>query len=172
MSTSTGAPDDVQGAGREAGPTARRALAVVGRGLAVGLAITTANAVKSVAVPAFGAEWTAAMDTLGLSMATGAQDPAATAFYVATSVAYGLVAALGYVVLTRLRPAGTGTAALAGLALWVLCYALPMVGYAGMGIFPWRLTALSCALAGVEFVAATVVGTWRWRPAVARRLSA
>lgn len=58
---------------------------------------------------------------------------------------------------------GWRTAALTGAVVWTIGYLLPMVGYAGLRIFPMRLVVLSSALALIEYVAATTLGAWRYR---------
>ena len=84
-------------------------------------------------------------------------------FYTLWGFVQGLVSVWLYAVLRDRFKAGPGTAVLAGLVVWVLAYAYPILSFGFMHMSPWRLTGISLLWTVIEAPAATVLGAWFYR---------
>jgi hypothetical protein len=105
-----------------------------------------------------GKQWQAAMHALGHQL------PSAAAWIFALeALGMGIAAVWLYAALRPRFGPGPKSAALTGLAYWVIGYALPAVGIGQTGLFPVRLIAVAQLGGLVEIVAATVAGAWLYK---------
>ncbi|MBE0447579.1 MAG: hypothetical protein IBX64_05705 [Actinobacteria bacterium] len=102
-------------------------------GLLGGIVFSITNILKGVAVPAFGEEWAAAMALLGIDMQRLMQSQAMLAWFMVDSILFILVAVWLYAAIRPRFGAGMRTAVYAGVAVWLIGYLLPMIGYASLG---------------------------------------
>ncbi len=99
-------------------------------------------------------EFEAAMAALGAEMEGGA----AMATFIALDFLYGIVLVYLYAAIRPRFGPGPGTAARAGLILWVAVALLHAIGEAAMGLFPARLYIIGTAVALVLFPIAAMAG--------------
>ena len=64
----------------------------------------------------------------------------------------------------RFEP-GASTAAVAGVLVWFLAYFYASIGFAVMGLFPWRMVTIAVIWGLFELVIATVAGAWVYQEA-------
>jgi hypothetical protein len=99
------------------------------------------------------ADWDAAMKALGRHVSMSA---------VAVFIVGGFIGGIATIWLyAAARPrfgAGPKTAALTGLAHWVVGYALPILGQVPLGLFPKRLLLVGVVVGLVEIIVASLVG--------------
>jgi hypothetical protein len=98
-------------------------------------------------------QWAAAMTALGHPLPS-----AAVWIFALEALGMGIAAVWLYAALRPRFGSGPKTAVLAGLAYWVIGYALPAVGIGQTGLFPVRLIAIANLGGLVEIIAATVAG--------------
>ena len=111
-----------------------------------------------------GDEWTASMKSLNRPPMGGG----ATAAFVLGGFLIGLYALWLYAILRPRMGPGPKTAAIAGLAVWILGSLFASIGPIAMHLFPYHLMGIGLILALVEIVAGTVVGAWLYKePATA-----
>jgi len=125
-------------------------------GLLAGLVVNIFEYVTNGVVLA--ADWEAAMKALGRQFPMSA---------IVVFIVWGFVAGIAAIWLyAAARPrfgAGPKTAAMTGLAYWVIGYALPNLGQMPLGLFPKRLIVIGSIVGLVEIVVASLVGAWLYR---------
>ena len=105
-------------------------------------------------------QWSAAMVRLGLS---GEPTAIQIAGFNIAGFATGIIAVWLYAAIRPRYGVGPGTAVMAGLAIWLLAYVLPMTAPALLGILPRRMIATGLAVGLPEAIAATLAGAWLYR---------
>jgi hypothetical protein len=103
-------------------------------------------------------QWHAAMSALGHPLPS-----AAVWIFALEALGMGIAAVWLYAAIRPRFGAGLKTAVVAGLAYWVMGYALPAVGIGQTGLFPVRLLAITHSGGLVEITAATVAGAWLYK---------
>ena len=77
----------------------------------------------------------------------------------------GIVAVWIYASIRRTYGAGPRTAIIAGVATWVIGYALANLSFFAIGVFSGGMMAVATAIGLVEVILATLAGAWLYRPA-------
>jgi hypothetical protein len=103
-------------------------------------------------------DWDAALKALNRQMA-----PNATMGYIIMGFLVGIMAVATYAVARPRFGPGPRTAAVMGLAYWVIGYLLPNFGYSLTGLFPNRPMLISTIGGLVEIVLAVLAGAWLYK---------
>jgi hypothetical protein len=106
--------------------------------------------------------WAAAMKALGRPAEYGAGE---TAAFIVWGFLVGIFAIWFYVAIRPRYGPGPRTAAIAGVAVWVLGYLLAAIPRLATHLFPRRLLLLGVAVGLVEAVAGTLLGAWLYKEA-------
>ncbi|MBI3983184.1 MAG: hypothetical protein HY337_09740 [Gemmatimonadetes bacterium] len=107
----------------------------------------------------FGEQMEAAMQRLGLEMPGGG----AIAVYIVMGFVGGIATVWLYAAIRPRFGPGPKTAVFAGLAVWLLAYLFPTVGYATQGIIPNNLAAIGAVWGLAELLIAAQAGCWLYR---------
>jgi hypothetical protein len=107
----------------------------------------------------FGEQMEAAMQRLGLAMPGGG----AIAVYIVMGFVGGIATVWLYAAIRPRFGPGPKTAVFAGLAVWLLAYLFPTVGYAIQGIIPNNLAAIGAVWGLAELLIAAQAGCWLYR---------
>ena len=59
--------------------------------------------------------------------------------------------------------AGLKTALIAAIAIWLLAYAMPTLGYVAIGVVPQQIAITAIGLALVEVLIAGIAGAWVYK---------
>jgi hypothetical protein len=131
-------------------------------GLLAGLVINICEVLVDGLV--LGDQWTAVMKALHRPP----MGAAANAAFVLWGFLVGIYALWLYASLRPRMGPGPGTAAFAGVAVWILGSLFPTIPTVGMHLFPFHLLGYDLVLTLVEIVAGTVIGAWLYKePAAA-----
>ncbi len=95
----------------------------------------------------------AAMQAMGAKLMNGA-----IPIFMALGIVTGIAAVWLYAAVRPRYGAGAGTAAIAGLGVWVIGYAVPDIAVCVEGLYPIHLTGVALVVGLVEIILATVVG--------------
>jgi hypothetical protein len=130
---------------------------IIAGGLLAGLVINIGETILN--VPIIGAEFDAALQSLGAPAMSGAT----IGLFVVMCFLLGILAVWLYAaVRPRLGP-GPKTAFTVGLVVYLLGYVFPNVGMIAMGIFPSRLIVISLVWALFEVPLAVLAGAWVYK---------
>ena len=109
-------------------------------------------------------QWDASMQNLHRPPMGGG----ATAAFLLGGFLIGIYALWLYATLRPRMGPGPKTAAIAGIATWILGSLFASIGPVAMHLFPYHLMLIGIVLALVEIVAGTVIGAWLYKePAAA-----
>ena len=125
-------------------------------GLLAGVVINAFESVLNGVI--FAEEMEAAMKALGRQVGGGQ-----IAMFVVWGFLVGIFAVWLYAGIRPRYGAGPKTAALAGLAVWVLGYLLAAVTPIALDLFPLRLMVIGLAIGLVEVIVGTLLGAWLYR---------
>jgi hypothetical protein len=106
-----------------------------------------------------GDQWTAVLKNLHRPP----MGPAATASFVVWGFLVGICSLWVYATLRPRMGPGPKTAAVAGIAVWIIGSLLPTIPAVGMHLFPYHLLGYDLALTLVEMVAGAVIGAWLYK---------
>ena len=109
-------------------------------------------------------DWADAMTKLGKSPDLSAGMLAA---FNMIGLIVGIVTVWLYAAIRSRYGAGPKTAIMAALTIWIIGYAIPAVGQAGMGLVTTRMTAIATGLGLVEILLAAVAGAAVYKEAEA-----
>lgn len=112
--------------------------------------------------------WAAAMKALGRPAGYGATEMTA---FVVWGFLVGIFAIWLYAAIRPRYGPGPKTAAIAGLALWVLGYLLASIPTVATHLFGRRLVVYGVAVGLVEAVGGTVLGAWLYKEPTASTVS-
>jgi hypothetical protein len=129
-------------------------------GLLAGVVINVIEGVLNAVILAD--QWSAAMTRLGLS---GEPNAIQIAGFNLAGFVTGILAVWLYAAIRPRYGIGPKTAALAGFAVWLLAYVLPMSAPALLNILPRRMIAIGLSVGLPEAILATIVGSWLYREA-------
>ncbi len=110
-------------------------------------------------------EWGAAMAALGVDMEALEENIGLMVLFVGLGFVVGLVTVWFYAAIRPRYGPGPKTATYAGIAVWFIGYLIPQLGYASLGLFPFRLVLISSGIGLVEFILATMLGAWLYKEA-------
>jgi hypothetical protein len=105
-------------------------------------------------------DWAAAMQALGKS---GEVTGGAIAIYNLGGLLYGIIGVWLYCALTSRYGKGSTTSAKAGLAVWALTSALPMLMWLPAGIIPSRLMSFSVVVDFIAILLGVTMGALLYR---------
>ena len=126
-------------------------------GLLAGLVI---NIVEAVSARMYVEEMKMSLEAHGLSMS---ESPLVMVFYVIYGFVWGIAAIWFYAAIRPRFGAGPKTAALSGVAFWIIGYLLPIIGWSTIGLYSaWMLTYWSVIGLG-EMIVATLLGAWIYK---------
>jgi hypothetical protein len=75
----------------------------------------------------------------------------------------GIAAVWLYAAIRPRYGAGAMTAVMAGLAIWLVGFALPSAGEIGLGLAPQQTAMTAAGLALMELIIASIVGAWVYK---------
>jgi len=128
-------------------------------GLVAGLVINVVEYVLNTQVMA--AQNEAAMKALGVAMPSNN----VIAVYVALGFVTGIAAIWLYAAARPRYGASAKTAAITGVGVWVIGYAVPNIGLAAGGLFPARLLCIATLVGLVEIIVASIAGAALYKEA-------
>jgi hypothetical protein len=106
----------------------------------------------------FGAEWQAALKSLG-----HAPSPSGLIILVIWAILAGIGATWLYAAARPRFGPGPKTAVITGFAFWIFGFALPTIGLLSFHVFPPRLPLISAAGGLAEAILASLVGAWIYK---------
>lgn len=89
----------------------------------------------------------------------------AVAIFNITGLIVGVMMVWLYAAIRSRYGAGVKTALIASIAIWLLAYAMPTLGYVGIGVVSQRIAIIAIGLALVEVVIAGIAGAWVYQEA-------
>ena len=110
-------------------------------------------------VPVVGGQMDQALAARGLPPLS----PMAMGFFTLSSLAHGLFLGWFYAAIRPRFGPGPRTAALTGLAVWVIAYGLPNLANVAYGFMPLKLTVIGTAWGLVELLTASLIGARLYR---------
>ncbi len=87
------------------------------------------------------------------------------AIFNVTGLVVGVMMVWLYAAIRSHYGAGVKTALIAATAIWLLAFAMPTLGYVGIGVVPQQIAITTIGLALVEVVIAGIAGAWVYREA-------
>ncbi|HYL79072.1 MAG TPA: hypothetical protein VEU96_33080 [Bryobacteraceae bacterium] len=109
-------------------------------------------------------DWSANLANLHLPPDIGMN---AVVIFNITGLVVGVITVWLYAAIRSRYGAGVKTALIAAIAIWLLAYAMPTLGYIGLGVVPQQIGMIAIGLALVEIVIASIAGAWVYTEGVA-----
>jgi hypothetical protein len=129
-------------------------------GLLCGLIINIGEAIGGVV---FAEEWGAAFAKLGVDMKAMEQDLSLMAMFLGGGFLFGLVCIFLYAAIRPRFGPGPKTAVIAAMAVWIVGYFWPTIGFGAIGLWPMSLAWIGVVQGLVEIVAGTLAGAWIYK---------
>lgn len=80
-----------------------------------------------------------------------------------TGIVVGVATVWLYAAIRSRYGAGVKTALIAAIAIWLLAYAMPTLGYIGLGVVPQQTGLTAIGLALIEIIIASMAGAWVYK---------